>query len=167
MKLRNIVITYIALAFYTTAPLLSVAISSAVAHYCGCELNEGTSNPCQLWGVEIGDALYNLFVIGWLSLVTIPTGFLSMIGFTVFLVINKMEGREKASNQERNLALWSIIISALGLVIGMLASIPGIVLGILALKKIQNSETPEGENLAKAGILVGFLGIIIQLAFLR
>lgn len=53
-------------------PLLGVLVSSELASALGCPLNEGGTHPCLLLGMDIGDLLYTLFVLGWLMLVTAP-----------------------------------------------------------------------------------------------
>lgn len=68
-NLRRLFITLIALCLL---PLAGVLISAGVAAAAGCELNEGVANSCVVLGVDIGGPLTTLFVLGWLSLLTLP-----------------------------------------------------------------------------------------------
>ncbi|GGF65229.1 hypothetical protein GCM10007301_26230 [Azorhizobium oxalatiphilum] len=66
---------YVGLALVTLlvwTPLLGVLISTEAASALGCRLNEGGTYPCLVLGMDIGDLLYTLFVLGWLMLLTAP-----------------------------------------------------------------------------------------------
>jgi hypothetical protein len=64
--------TFAALIGLCLLPLATVLFSAAVAALVGCELNEGVANVCSVAGIDIGGMLSGLFVMGWLSLITIP-----------------------------------------------------------------------------------------------
>jgi hypothetical protein len=69
-----------------------------------------------------------------------------------------------------NCAIASLILSIAFVVLGPFGSIPGIVCGHLALKGYESSGIQEGRGMAKAGIIIGWIGlalflIIIVLAF--
>lgn len=49
----------------------------------GCDINEAGSKECVKWGINIGSLLSNLFILGWLSILTIPAGIGLVIGWTV------------------------------------------------------------------------------------
>ncbi|MGU3495668.1 hypothetical protein ACLBXM_16635 [Xanthobacteraceae bacterium A53D] len=53
-------------------PFLGVVGAIVTAEVLGCRLNEGNAHPCLLFGRDIGDTLYSLFVMGWLMLLTAP-----------------------------------------------------------------------------------------------
>jgi hypothetical protein len=53
-------------------PTLSAWGAEAIASGLGCELNEAQLHPCYVLGQNIDELLYNLFTLGWLSLVTLP-----------------------------------------------------------------------------------------------
>lgn len=54
------------------APVMSVLASSAVAKAAQCGLDEGSSHPCHVLGVELGGLLYSMFVSGWFIFLTWP-----------------------------------------------------------------------------------------------
>lgn len=54
------------------APILSVFAADLIAGALGCELNEGTAHACVVLGIDIGELLYAMFVVGWLALLTVP-----------------------------------------------------------------------------------------------
>lgn len=60
------------------SPMIPVFIASAIASRCDCKLNEGGARPCIVFGRDIGGTLYRMFVMGWFSLLTIPTGLLAL-----------------------------------------------------------------------------------------
>ncbi|MBS7542956.1 hypothetical protein [Ancylobacter oerskovii] len=55
-------------------PVAAVALSSAIAAMAGCTLDESGAHPCTVLGREAGGWLVTLFTLGWLALVTLPTG---------------------------------------------------------------------------------------------
>lgn len=58
----------------TFSPLISALGAGAIASHLGCTLNEGFVSPCEVFGVDIGSNLYSAFVLGWLTLMTLPIG---------------------------------------------------------------------------------------------
>ena len=61
-------------------PLVIAMIASGVAQMIGGDLHEGHAKNCIVFGVDISGVLYNMFMMGWL---TIFTGGLAMIGLFV------------------------------------------------------------------------------------
>jgi hypothetical protein len=58
----------------TLSPVIGVAVAGSIATANGCTLNEGQAHPCIVNGVDWGETLYALGVMGWFMLVTIPVG---------------------------------------------------------------------------------------------
>lgn len=62
------------------------------------------------------------------------------------------------------LAISSLIASVLGLtVLPTVGSIIGLILGYVARREIRESQTLTGEGLAKAGIILGWIGVALSL----
>lgn len=71
---------------------------------------------------------------------------------------------EPAASQTSILAISSLIASILGLtVVPTLGSIIGLILGYVARREIRESPTLTGEGLAKAGIILGWIGVALSL----
>jgi len=87
----KIVFVYAALVFYALAPILSALIASGIASAAGARLDEGSAHPCVILGHDFGDTLYAMFVAFWLALVTLPTGCLAIVAFTIFLSVKKKQ----------------------------------------------------------------------------
>jgi hypothetical protein len=87
MSTRNVtrvVLTgYGLIILYTLAPVLSVLISSGIATALGAKLDESQTHPAYLLGINIGGLLSIMFIAGWLALITIPTGLLALVVFTI------------------------------------------------------------------------------------
>ncbi|MET0314580.1 MAG: hypothetical protein ABW275_09325, partial [Hansschlegelia sp.] len=49
-------------------PLILALGASVIADAAGCRLDEGGVYPCVISGVDIGDTLAVMFVMGWLSM---------------------------------------------------------------------------------------------------
>jgi hypothetical protein len=79
------VITIILLVAFS--PLFGVMYAGAVAQANGCTLDEGSVHPCIVNGVDQGDSLYTLGVMGWLMMVTIPVGVLLAGAYIVLVLV--------------------------------------------------------------------------------
>jgi hypothetical protein len=66
--------TFAAIVLVAVAPFISVLISAVIAGVLGCELDEGSLHPCPFMGVDLGEMLYVMFVLGWFGLLTLPLG---------------------------------------------------------------------------------------------
>jgi hypothetical protein len=66
--------TFAMIMLAAAAPLISVLISAGIAGALGCELNEGGAHPCPFMGVDLGETLVLMFVLGWFAFVTLPLG---------------------------------------------------------------------------------------------
>jgi hypothetical protein len=55
-------------------PVISVSLTYAIASALGCSVNEGGATPCPFMGVDLGETLVTMMVLGWLGLITLPMG---------------------------------------------------------------------------------------------
>ena len=86
-RVRGLLIGYALIALLTGWPIASVAIAGTVAWWNDCTLHEGFANPCIVNGRDIGGTLYQMGVMGWFMLATIPIGMLAFIAWTIAWVI--------------------------------------------------------------------------------
>ena len=77
-------------------PLISVVASSMIASAFDCELHEGFANPCLIAGRDYGGLLVNMFVAGWLMLLTLPMGLLISIVWAAVETITFLRRRRGA-----------------------------------------------------------------------
>ncbi|WP_198174080.1 hypothetical protein [Mesorhizobium xinjiangense] len=77
-------------------PLISVFAADFVAQWNGCTLNEGQVHPCVIAGADRGELLYTMFVMGWLSLLTVPAGFGVLMIWATVTVVTRIFRRIKA-----------------------------------------------------------------------
>ncbi len=63
------------------APMLSVIWAALFSGAFGCTVNEGSTHPCVVAGVDYGDALYQSFVTGWLMLIVWPLALIVLVGW--------------------------------------------------------------------------------------
>ena len=76
-------------------PLLSAIGSSVVASAAGCQLDEGGSHACLVFGTDVGDTLLFFFVLGWLGLVTVPAGAIVLALWIMVLAIRVLIRRAR------------------------------------------------------------------------
>ena len=84
---RGLLIGYFVIALLTGWPIALVAIAGTIASWNGCTLHEGFANPCIVNGRDIGRTLYEMGVMGWFMLATIPIGAIAFVAWTVAWVI--------------------------------------------------------------------------------
>ena len=70
----GMILAPILILLFAVLPLIAALSAGAVAHALGCPLDEGGVHPCPFLGMDFGELLYSLGVLGWLSLLTIPIG---------------------------------------------------------------------------------------------
>lgn len=70
-------------------PLLVALLAGFIAQCLGCTMDEGGTTPCLLWGRDISSVLYGMFMCGWLAMLTIPAGFMGVIGCGVWALIRR------------------------------------------------------------------------------
>ncbi|HRK20116.1 MAG TPA: hypothetical protein PK970_14270, partial [Hyphomicrobiaceae bacterium] len=59
---------------FAIAPMLSMLLAGTIASHYGCTLNEGNPHPCVIAGADRGHTLYNMAMMGWLTIFTLPYG---------------------------------------------------------------------------------------------
>src|SRR5580693_6939704 len=79
-----LIVTLILIVLLAGAPLISAFISGGIASALGCTVNEGGASGCIFMGRDISELLLDMFVLGWLALVTLPFG---AIAFGVWLLV--------------------------------------------------------------------------------
>ncbi|HLX70642.1 MAG TPA: hypothetical protein VKV04_13530 [Verrucomicrobiae bacterium] len=67
-------------------PMIPVFIAAAIASHYGCQVDEGGTHPCIVFGKDIGGKLYEMGVMGWFGLLTFPSGLLALLLFSVVVV---------------------------------------------------------------------------------
>lgn len=75
---------------------------------------------------------------------------------------------QTAAPRTAPIAIWSLVLSILGIIpLGLLASIPAIICGHLALPRIRKSAGAlGGHGLAVAGLVIGYIGLAFQLVLM-
>lgn len=87
MKPRTkVVIGYGAIFLWMFWPLLYACIASVIAASCDCKLNETNAHPCVVFGVDVGETLYAMFLIVFVTGGTFLTGILALLVFTAMIV---------------------------------------------------------------------------------
>lgn len=95
MKKRTLLIGYAIILLWMFLPLLLVLTASTIASSHGCQLDEGGAHPCVVGGTDLGETLNTLFVMGWFSLLTLPTGGLAFVAFSVAALILHFKRRKQ------------------------------------------------------------------------
>lgn len=83
-------IAWAAIAIFSILPMISGISAAAIAEGNGCILNEGSSHPCVIGGVDWGDALYAMGVLTWLMFLTFPLGFGLFVIWLIVLIVHRL-----------------------------------------------------------------------------
>ena len=89
MKPRTKAIGYRIILLWMFWPLVPAILASVIAASRGCKLDEGSVHPCVVFGTDIGEVLYTMFVMGLFAMGTFPSGILALIVFAVIVRLCK------------------------------------------------------------------------------
>lgn len=87
-----ILITILVIGF---GPWVMVAGAGLVAESNGCQLDEGSAHPCVINGMDYGETLYSLGLMGWIGLATCPLSILLLAIYLGVLLILYLVRRNK------------------------------------------------------------------------
>jgi hypothetical protein len=79
------------------SPIAGLAYVGCMANRYGCTVHEGFPNPCVVDGVDIGQRLYTLGVMGWVLLATIPIAGLIALAWIAIEVVRWLARRRRAA----------------------------------------------------------------------
>ena len=68
-----------------------------VASSNGCTLNEGNVNPCVIGGRDYGATLYNMAMMAWLMLFTLPYAVMFVILWVIVEIVRFIRARRAAA----------------------------------------------------------------------
>ena len=76
MRKRNVffLLGLMLILLLAAAPLIVALGAGAYAANHGCVLHEGFVNPCIVDGQDVGQTLYQLGMVGWFAIATLPLG---------------------------------------------------------------------------------------------
>jgi hypothetical protein len=86
-----------AILAFAFAPIGSVMLCAGIANAYGCKVDEGSVHPCIINGHDYGELLYDLGVLGWLMLVTLPAGALAFVFWLIALILHRATWRKRAA----------------------------------------------------------------------
>lgn len=79
------------------APLASLVVAGSIASHYGCTLHEGFANPCVIGGVDRGQTLYTMAMMGWMMLFTMPLGAALLALWVIVEVVRFVRARRTAA----------------------------------------------------------------------
>src|SRR6476620_7009269 len=82
---------------FAFAPIGSVMLCGAIANAHGCKVDEGSVHPCIINGHDYGELLYQLGVMGWFMLATIPGGLVAFASWLIFLILHRIAWKKRVA----------------------------------------------------------------------
>jgi hypothetical protein len=98
----------LALLAFAFAPVGSVMLCAAIANAYGCKVDEGSVHPCIIGGHDYGELLYDLGVMGWFMLATLPAGVIAFVFWLIALILHRATWRKRAATNSTNAPAMSI-----------------------------------------------------------
>lgn len=86
LKFRMMAWAFALIVSFALMPVISVMTSIGIASIAGCHLNEASTHPCVIMGVDIGGLLALMFVAGWFALATVPAGAVALLIWAVVAI---------------------------------------------------------------------------------
>jgi hypothetical protein len=86
-----------AILAFAFAPIGSVKLCAGIANAYGCKVDEGSVHPCIINGHDYGELLYDLRVLGWLMLVTLPAGALAFVFWLIALILHRATWQKRVA----------------------------------------------------------------------
>ncbi len=96
MSMRQFRIVVLVVVLVCFAPLLSAVLAGSIASSFGCTLHEGFANPCLIGGVDWGETLYALGMMGWFMIATLPIAALVLLVWLIVELVAAVRRRRAA-----------------------------------------------------------------------
>jgi hypothetical protein len=91
------VLALVLIVAFAFAPVGSVMLCAGIANAYGCKVDEGSVHPCIINGHDYGHFVYSLGVMGWLMLVSLPSGLFAFVAWLIFLLVHRATWRKRIS----------------------------------------------------------------------
>ena len=75
-------------------------------------------------------------------------------------------GASTTGQKTSNLAIWALVCGCLSLLCGLLASIPAIIFGHIALGEIEGKPNRTGRGMALAGLIIGYVMTVLNIVII-
>jgi hypothetical protein len=93
-RLRNTIV-YGIIVSWMVFPVVCVLIATAISAIFGCTVTESSPEPCIVFGIDMGRMLHILAVMGWLGIITLPSGGIALALYTAFVMMESRIARRK------------------------------------------------------------------------
>ncbi len=81
------------------SPLIPVIVASIGGACLGCSVNEAGGSRCIRWGIDFGETLPTMMIMGWLLIYTIPLAGISLLIRQIY-IHRKQSHKDTAHKQQ-------------------------------------------------------------------
>lgn len=74
-------------------PIIVAVTASALASIAGCTLDEGSAHPCLIFAVDIGETLYSMAMLGWITRATLPVAAALFVIYGIVALVLRLMNR--------------------------------------------------------------------------
>jgi hypothetical protein len=76
-------------------PIISLLLSLGLASAIGCGVSEGGDSPCLVMGVDFGETLLTMAMLGWLGVYSVPLGIIAAAVWLVARIVHRAQLRRQ------------------------------------------------------------------------
>jgi hypothetical protein len=85
------------IAIFALWPFAPVMLAENIVSAHGCRLEGSSVQPCMINGKDEGVTLYNLSMMAWFILLTLPVGFCLAVGWSIVLLVHRSAWKKAAA----------------------------------------------------------------------
>jgi len=91
---RNIKIAYLCISAWIFVPIIITIIGETAASILNVKQSDGSVEPYFVKGIDISPFFGAIQLIGWLNLLTLPTGIIMLVIATIVYAVNKLKANQ-------------------------------------------------------------------------
>jgi len=92
-------VIFVLIVLVAFAPVGCVVACGLIANANGCRVDEGSVHSCMINGSDYGDLLYELGMMGWFMLLTLPAGTFAFVVWLIVLILHRVNWRQRAATR--------------------------------------------------------------------
>lgn len=76
---------YFVIVLIAVLPVISALLASFLGWCLGCNVNEAGISDCIRFGINLGEMLSTMFIMGWTTLLSIPLAIILLIVWSIYM----------------------------------------------------------------------------------
>lgn len=76
---------YLVIALIAVLPIISALLASFLGWCLGCSVNEAGTAHCIRFGINLGEMLSTMFIMGWATFLSVPLAIILLIVWSIYM----------------------------------------------------------------------------------